>query len=255
MAKERATLATTRANFVLPTASRLAEAFTGAPLDLIKVAAALSMVVDHTSKILFGFKSTTCWYIGRAAFPLFVFAIAVHLLRGAEPWRYMQRLALLAVVSQPTYAIAFGTTEPDTVFTLAICVAVAALAYSQSALVRHLALAATIAAIFAPQLQARTGLDFGLAGIALPAALVLALGAGRGYWAWLALVLLGLSIYPRTLFIYDLAALLSAAVGGSAIVILSLACRGRQRFLPRFAFYAFYPGHLLVLALLKDLQV
>ena len=45
------------------------------------------------------------------------------------------------------------------------------------------------------------------------------------------------------------------AAGGGAIVLLSLLWRGRERFLPRYAFYAFYPGHLLLLALIRALWV
>ncbi|HXC27509.1 MAG TPA: hypothetical protein VNV38_06085 [Stellaceae bacterium] len=39
---------------------------------------------------------------------------------------------------------------------------------------------------------------------------------------------------------------------GGGVVLGSLLWRGRSRFLPRYAFYVFYPGHLLLLlALLK----
>jgi hypothetical protein len=53
----------------------------------------------------------------------------------------------------------------------------------------------------------------------------------------------------------DVIAFLVITAGGGAIVLLSLLCRGRERFLPRYAFYAFYPGHLLLLALIRAIWV
>ena len=241
----------TEPSAALPAARPLAEAFSGAPLDIIKTVAAISMTVDHTGKILFGFKSFTCWYIGRAAFPLFVFAIAVHLLRGVRPWPFVQRLLLLAVVSQPAYALAFGSKDANTVFTLAIGATMAVLLVAQSSPIRHLSLAMVVSALFQPWLPMSMGLDFNLGGVILPAALVLALGGGWEYFPWLALVAVALSRYPHVWLIDELIAFGSITLGCGGVVLGSLLWRGQPRFLPRYAFYVFYPGHLLLLALLK----
>lgn len=244
-------MAVTEPSIALPAARPLAEAFSGAPLDIIKTVAAISMTVDHTSKILFGYKSFTCWYIGRAAFPLFVFAIAVHLLRGVRPWPFVQRLLLLAVVSQPAYSLAFCSWDADTVFTLAVGATMAVLLVARSPPTRQLSLAIVAIALFQPWLPISLGLDFGLGGIILPAALVLALGGGREYFPWLALVVVALSRYPHVWLMDEVIAFASIILGGGGVVLGSLLWRGRPRFLPRYAFYVFYPGHLLLLALLK----
>lgn len=244
-------MAVSEPSAALPTTRPLAEMLSGAPLDIIKTAAAIAMVVDHTSKILFGFKSFTCWYIGRTAFPLFVFAIAIHLLRGTRPWPFVRRLLLLAVVSQPAYSLAFDSRDLDTVFTLAVGATAAALLVAQTPPIRHLSLAIVATALFQPWLPMSLGLDFGLTGIILPAVLVLALGGGREYLPWLALVLIALSRYPHIWLTQELIAFASITLGGGGVILGSLLWRGRARFLPRYAFYAFYPGHLLLLALIE----
>lgn len=232
---------------VLPGAQRINNLFGGAPLDIIKLAAATAMVLDHTNKILFHFKFIALFYAGRLAFPLFAFAIAAHLLRGIQTWPYVQRLVLLAVVSQPVFAIGFATSDPNTVFTLAVGVALAALLITQKPLVQHAAFAIGLAVIFMPWLRARTGLDYGLAGTLLPAALVMTLSVARAHAAWLALLVVGISLYPQAPLSVDLGAVLVAAFGSVAIVLLAAIFRGRERFLPVHAFYAFYPVHLLIL--------
>lgn len=226
--------------------------FAGAPLDIIKIVAAISMTVDHASKILFGYTSFACWYVGRVAFPLFAFAIAIHMLRGVRPWPFVQRLVLLAVVSQPAYTLAFTSTDANTVFTLAVGVTMAVLLVGQSQSIRHLSLAIVTIALFQRWMTMPMGLDFGLAGIILPATLVLAAGGEWEYAPWLALVVVALSRHSHVWLMDELIAFASITVGGGGVVLGSLLWRGRSRFLPRYSFYVFYPGHLLLLALLKD---
>ena len=236
---------------VLPAAPPFGEALSGAPLDIIKTVAAIAMTVDHTSKILFGFKSFTCWYIGRAAFPLFAFAIAVHLLRGVRPWPFVQRLLLFAVISQPAYTLAFGGKDANTVFTLAIGTTMAVLLVAQSPLVRQLSLAISVGALFQPWVPTSMGFDFDLGGIVLLVVLVLVLRDGWAYFPWLALIIVKFSRYPNTSWPEELIVFAVLTLGCGGAVLGSLLWRGRHRFLPRYAFYVFYPGHLLTLALLK----
>ena len=224
----------------------------GAPLDIIKTVAATAMVLDHVNKTLLHYCFDTMWLVGRLAFPLFTFAIAAHLVRGAQPGPYVQRLVVLAVISQPGFAIGFATSDPNTVFTLAAGAAIAALLRGQKPLVQHAVFAVGVGAIFTPWLRTRTGLDFGLAGILLPAGLAMGLDMGRearpALAAWLVPLFVGLALYPNAPLALELGGLLIILVGGSATLWLALRFRGRGRFLPRYAFYAFYPVHLLLLA-------
>lgn len=237
-----------------PEAQRLSAAVTGAPLDLVKIVAAAAMVVDHTNKIVFGFTSLTCWYVGRLALPLFIFVLAMHVLRGAEPLPYLQRLIVLAVVSQPAYALAFASNDPNTVFTLAVGMAIAVLLGNQPRWVQHAAFAIGVIAVFTSALRPLSGLDFGIAGILFPAALLLAVGAPRQHLVWLLLFAFALNGRPLLAVRDEVAAFLITTLGCTAVIAVALWVRGGRRFVPGYAFYAFYPVHLLLLALLSAVR-
>jgi hypothetical protein len=230
--------------FSLSPARRVAAALSGAPLDCIKLAATVSMALDHANKILFHLDYPAFWFIGRLAFPLFAFAIAVHLARGAEPWPYVQRLVLIAAISQPIYAGAFGVYSANVICTLAAGATLAPLICAQKPLARHGAFALGVAAILAPWLRARSGLDYGLAGVLLPAALVACFEAGIAYAFWAALIIVGVSLYPPAPSSTIAGAIATTTLGGAAVIGLSLVFRGRKRFLPSYALYVFYPAHL-----------
>jgi hypothetical protein len=101
---------------------------------------------------------------------------------------------------------------------------------------------------------ARTGVDFGLAGILFPAALALLLRRQCLHGFWVLVLLFALNYGAKRPS--DEALVLGAAVdglyaglGSLCVVACAAAVSGRRRFLQRYALYAFYPGHLLVLAL------
>lgn len=231
--------------------------FSGAPLDALKIAAAVLMVGDHVDTILLDGHAVALWRLGRIAFPLFCLVAALHLARGNPPGRYALTLLAIAVPTQPIYAAAFpyGTTEASILATLAAGTAFAAW-LERAAAWRHLALAAGLAcALFLPGL-AKTGFDFGLAGVILPGAVLLAISGRAGGLAWLAAAILMLNAHgwhprggdPVGSALLDAATI---AVGLAATVLIALRWEGRPRILPRYALHVFYPGHLLVLTLLR----
>ena len=74
---------------------------------LIKLLACVFMAIDHAGKMLFpGVPELR--YIGRLAFPLFAYCIAVGAVYTRNPLRYLSRIAALALISQPLYALALG---------------------------------------------------------------------------------------------------------------------------------------------------
>lgn len=230
---------------------------TGAPLDAIKLAAAVLMIGDHVDTILLDGHAVVLWRLGRIAFPLFALAVAVHLARGKPAGPYVATLLLIGVPSQPVYAAAFayGTTEANILFTLAGGTALAGWLVGAGPW-RHLALAAgLIGALLLPSL-AKTGVDFGLAGLVLPGVLLSFLLGRTGGLAWLVAVVVALNAigwHPRGEEPV-VSALLDAAtilVGGSVIVLAATRLEGRPRFLPRYALHGFYPAHLLVLIALR----
>lgn len=81
--------------------------------------AALLMVIDHVGAIFFpgdmGFR-----LIGRLSFPLFAYGIAQGVAYTSNFPKYLFRILLAAVVSQPIYWLAFYSTNLNPLFTLAL---------------------------------------------------------------------------------------------------------------------------------------
>lgn len=229
--------------------ARLApQQFAGAPLDVVKLVAALLMVVDHVNAIFLGNRPTLLWHLGRIVFPLFAFALVCNLRRGTDVGKYLASLLVLGAVSQPIFAGAFGDTAGNTLLTLAVGIAIVVTLRDRSPLVQHAALAIGAIAVFSPGIQARTGVDFGLAGMMLPAALYVTLHRGIAFVPWLLALLVGLNWFPPEPWRY--APILTATIAGvGALAVLAGALRfqGRPRFLPRYALHIFYPAHLLAL--------
>ena len=122
----------------------------------------------------------------------------------------------------------------------------------------HVALGAGLAvALLAPSF-AKTGVDFGLAGILMVPALRLALDRPCRFGPWLVLAILALNWHgwhPRGEAPAPSACLDAAtvAVGLIGIAWMALRFEGRARFLPAHALQVFYPAHLAVLAALRAL--
>lgn len=212
------------------------------------------MVADHVDTMLLDGAAPWLWRLGRIAYPLFALVAAVHLARGARPEAYAAGLLVLAVPTQPIYALAFpyGSTEASILVTLAIG-AVLGPALARLGAWRHPLIAAALAlAVLAPSL-ARTGVDFGLAGVLLPATALLALRRPWPDGPWLVGAIVALNAsgwHPRGETAAMAAASAAAMVlcGGGLVVLLALRLAGRPRFLPRYALHGLYPLHLAVLA-------
>ena len=74
---------------------------------LLRLIACICMFIDHAGKMLFP-QLTWMRLVGRLAFPLFAYGIAVGAAMTKHPQQYITRVAALALVSQPLYAVALG---------------------------------------------------------------------------------------------------------------------------------------------------
>lgn len=74
---------------------------------LLRLIACVCMFIDHAGKMLFP-QLTWMRLVGRLAFPLFAYGIAVGAAMTKHPQQYITRVAALALVSQPLYALALG---------------------------------------------------------------------------------------------------------------------------------------------------
>lgn len=84
--------------------TRPGEVRTNRNSGLIRLLACALMLVDHAGKMLFP-QYPVMRVIGRLAFPMFAYGIAVGAVYTRDPLRYLSRVALLALVSQPLYAL------------------------------------------------------------------------------------------------------------------------------------------------------
>ena len=74
---------------------------------LIRLIACICMAVDHFGKMCFP-HIPQMRMIGRLAFPLFAYGVAVGAVYTRNPLKYLSRIALLALISQPLYAVALA---------------------------------------------------------------------------------------------------------------------------------------------------
>ena len=72
--------------------------------ELLKVLAGIAMLADHFGKMFFP-KLIWLRYIGRLSFPLFAYCIALGAVYTKDPLKYLSRIVLLALISQPLYAL------------------------------------------------------------------------------------------------------------------------------------------------------
>jgi hypothetical protein len=231
-------------------------AFTGAPLDLIKTVAAVLMLGDHINSALLEPPALLVWRFGRIAFPLFCFVLASYIARGMDARTQVVRLLVFGALTQPIFNAAFpwAPREANILFTLAAGAALAQGLADRSSWAQHVTFAVGALVIWWWPALARTGVDFGLAGILFPAALALLLRRQWLHGFWVLVLLFALNYGAKRPS--DEALVLGAAVdglyaglGSLCVVACAAAVSGRRRFLQRYALYAFYPGHLLVLAL------
>ena len=78
--------------------------------DFLKLVACISMAEDHVGGALFPEAAVFRW-LGRPAFPLFCYCMTVGLLYTHDIRRYLGRLAIFAVVSQPFWILAFNADD------------------------------------------------------------------------------------------------------------------------------------------------
>lgn len=74
--------------------------------DLLKLIAIVSMLIDHIGGAFFPEVGIFRW-AGRLAFPIFCYCLTVGLLYTRSVKKYLMRLGIFALVSQPFYILAF----------------------------------------------------------------------------------------------------------------------------------------------------
>lgn len=78
---------------------------------LLKLVAMIAMLCDHAGKMLFP-QYRIMRIIGRLAFPIYAYCLAVGCVYTHNPLGYLKRIVLLALISQPLYAVSLSHTVP-----------------------------------------------------------------------------------------------------------------------------------------------
>ena len=79
--------------------------------NLLKLVAMISMLIDHTGKMFFP-QYRIMRIIGRLAFPLYAYCIAVGGVYSKNKLKYLSRILLMGLISQPFYAVALAHMVP-----------------------------------------------------------------------------------------------------------------------------------------------
>lgn len=221
--------------------------------NILKLIAVLSMLTDHIGAVLFPQYRILRW-IGRLAFPIFVFLLTEGFFHTHNRRHYLLRLFLFSFISEIPFDLAFSKTPMDhekcnVFFTLALGFLVMMLAewlYSSPNRFSHEPLRtvgafALIVGCFAVADGLHT--DYSSAGL---------LAIGIGYC-------LQRMNFHRCVIFSGIVLMLVIVHSVEAWAYLALPFvflyNGRlgikNKFL-QFAFYAFYPAHLLILYFIKN---
>ena len=75
--------------------------------NLLKLVAMVTMLIDHTGKMFFS-NQNVMRLIGRTAFPIYAYCLAAGCVYSKDRLKYLTRIVLLGLISQPFYAVAMG---------------------------------------------------------------------------------------------------------------------------------------------------
>lgn len=203
------------------------------PSEYLKWIAILTMLVDHVGHTFFpGMMEFRM--IGRIAFPIFTFFIAIGYMRTSNITKYYKRLILFAFLSQIPYTLLFHTWTLNVLFTLFIGLLIIH-AVDKKKYVYVLPL--ILIPLFIP-------IDYGLYGALLPLIFYLFLQQRLigtfVFVGWTAL-------FIHLKFLVDFQVL--AVIG--VLLAYFFPSHWTTKRLPRYFVYGFYPVHMLILYLLR----
>ncbi len=230
---------------------------------LLKLLAIFFMIVDHAGVAFFP-QYSEFRVLGRIAFPLFAWCAVVGCCYTRNIWRYALRLLLVGILAQPCYMLGMGHTWKQlNVFATLLCGVLAIAGIREKRFGSH---------IWGPVLALLCGcafeMDYGWKGIAFmlvlygcrerKAAIAAGMTAFCLFWGgntFRVSSFLGVPL-PQTLsFLPNGRQLLSAVFQVQFFAILALPLilipMKRRLLLPKGFFYAAYPVHLLIIALLR----
>ncbi len=237
------------------------EVRTNGDTSLLRLIALITMAIDHFGKMCFP-QIPEMRLIGRLAFPLFAYGIAAGAVYTKDGTKYLSRIVLLALISQPLYAIGLAHENsamyavPFLENPLGAMAAFYLNSWQKPSILLSLSLGLIIILCIRNRqwvlalgfylLCERIGgkLDYGIEGIRLML-LFYALCAHPklAFFAWSAYMIAWSRGYGYTLFGLRFGMRIFAL---PAVMLCALPLK-RRFVLPRWLTYAFYPAHLIAL--------
>ena len=233
---------------------------------ILHLLAWIFMFIDHSGKMLYG-NMEIMRILGRLAFPMFAYSIAAGAVFTHNSRKYLSRVILLALISQPLNALGLAHENPAmysvpflenpllSIYTFYIN------SWQSPSILLSLSLALGILialrdrnyilAVGLYVLCERFGpvLDYGIHGIRLilifyfflehPPLMAIASAAYLLWWSWSTGKAYSFFGYTFSMEVFALPAVLFCALPLPRLFSM-----------PRWLVYAFYPGHLLLLAIL-----
>lgn len=89
--------------------------------EILKVIAVIAMLIDHIGFVFFP-EHSSFRIIGRIAFPIFAYQLAIGYTHSSNPKMYMVRLWTFAIISQIPYTLLFETYNLNILFTLLLSI-------------------------------------------------------------------------------------------------------------------------------------
>ena len=209
---------------------------------MLKLLAMAAMAVDHTGAILFP-GNLTLRLIGRLSFPIYCFLLAEGFVHTSSRKRYLMRLGLWGIVSEPVFDYAFSGRlwaweHQNVLFTLFLGLCALCLLEGLSTSERQWPglIAALLPAAAAEMLMT----DYGGFGVLLIVVFYVCRNRrGAGIFSFV--------LFNTAFSLTGSQIQLAAAAAGLSIGLYN-GKRGKR--LPGWLFYAFYPVHLGILCLL-----
>lgn len=241
--------------------------------NLLKIIAIITMVIDHAGKMFFP-QYPIFRIIGRLAFPIFAYCLTVGCLYTRSMPKYLLRIALLALISQPFYVLGLGHTQAVSAFNadnnfVAECVRWYLYTWRKPSIMASLFAGLTLLWTFRAKNYVASALvvaliwvfqgylDYGLNGIILMALFYALCDHPLASLTWVAGYMLfwGLS-WSRV----SLGNLMGSQIGITtqfyavlALPFIYVPTKTNIR-MNKYIFYVFYPAHLLAIYLIGQLM-
>lgn len=228
--------------------------FGGLSSSVLKVIAIVTMLIDHAGVVLFEPDPSVMRAIGRTAFPIFAFMIAEGAKHTTNIKKYALRLLLFAFVSEIPFDIAFNSgffdfSDQNVYFTLFLgLISIILLKYFRD---KNLGFLGVLSTLILSGCAMLISSDYGFMGVVVITVLY-AFNDASPLSRFTAFLLCILSTVIVILPQFPILFIAQNQIFALTAVIPIMLYNGKKGFkINKYFFYAFYPGHIIILALIK----